>query len=440
MTLVESLSGVRGIFGSELTETIVKNYATAYNSLIGSKKKIVVGYDTRQSNQIIKEWIANSTDFTILDVGVLPAPGVAFCVKHFGSDGGIIITASHNEPEYNGFKFLSSDGSIVDEKTSKKLMGKKDIEEKKAKTIDASKEALDAYLKHLLSFITKDDVKKMKKMKIKLLLDPNGGASSLVLPSLLKSLKLDYVLLNSKPGVFKRKIEPNIKTLEYLIPIINAEGCDFGAGFDCDSDRIEFVLPDSGFANAHGHMINGNYVLALAIESMFMEKLSNVVVNTATSNLVKDVVKKHGAKTYETDVGEINVVEEMKKRRSVIGGEGSNGGVIIDPIPMRDGILTLILILRLIVRTGKRIEKILERYPRYYTTAIKINGEIDKNIIERFKGKVIKKGYCTKIVDGNSFIYFRKSLTEHNIARIIADSDNPKTTEQLILKATTKFL
>jgi phosphomannomutase len=430
--LIESLSGIRGIFGQELTEEIVKGYAASFCE---GKKRIALGYDTRQSNQTIKRWITEVSGGTILDVGILPTPAICMALKALKADAGIIITASHNEPEFNGLKLLGKDGSIITEKEFFKLKNEKDrvkITFSKAKVLDKRKEALDSYLKFVFSNLSKKDLLNIKASKIKLLLDPNGGASIPVLKEIMPKLGIRFKILNEALGTFSRKIEPTIASLDYL----NLEGYDFAAAFDCDSDRIEFVLPkNADFAIKHSPVVDGNYVLAMAIDEVLSGRKSDVIVNLATSNLVAAIAQKHKSKIIIVDVGETNIVQAMKKNKAIIGGEGSSGGVIISPGKSRDGILTLLIVLKFLARKKQSLDSVLCSYPQFFSFQRKIiaNSFNPEKIKASFqKSKIIESGYGIRVEIGESWIFFRPSKTEHGILRVITDSTSPEKASKLM--------
>jgi phosphomannomutase len=270
------------------------------------------------------------------------------------------------------------------------------------------------------------------------LIDPNGGSAITVLEKLFKRLGVKTKIINNKLGQFSRLIEPNITSLSYLSGQVSEGGFTFGCGFDCDADRVEFVLPEQ--------MVSGQYVLALACDAYLRgTKNQIVVVNDCTSYLVSEVIKKYGAKVKEVEVGETNVVEAMEKEKSIIGGEGSNGGVIVFPIKCRDGIMTTVLIIKLIAELGKSLSTILDDYPKYYTErtiknclpdrAVWIKSELEEYF--RQKGYNIKKtggknGGLKILIDKNNFLWFRSSKTEMGIFRIIADGDNRKLVKELL--------
>ncbi|MDP2950901.1 MAG: hypothetical protein Q8N55_00805, partial [bacterium] len=313
-----------------------------------------------------------------------------------------------------------------DEKEFKKELSSLD---RRSLAPSKEKEAINLYCEYVLEKLGKDAVDTIRQAGLKVLLDPNGGTALKVLKQLALKFNLKAKFVNDEIGVFNRLIEPKVESLAYLDKFFEKDGFEFAAGFDCDADRVEFV--------SNGSLINGNYVLALACESVLQGTENQVVVtNDVTSYLVRDVIKKYQAVTKEVEVGETVVVSEMEKQKSIIGGEGSNGGVIIPPIKCRDGIMTFCLILKLITEKGQPLSNILKGYPRYYSSHNKVacqpeNALSLKRKLESYyqsKGYVIKKtgddtGGLKAECDQNSYIWFRLSKTEPGAFRIYVETD-----------------
>ncbi len=436
--IVESFSGIRGIYGEDITEEIAQKYAISYCREF-KPSVLVIGGDSRSSTASLKKAIIQALDVEkIIDVGVLPVQTVEHAVFSFSADGGFYISASHNEPEYNGWKMLKKDGSILYEEQANKIIErvhnfKEEIIFKDKEIIDKSQEAKDNYISYLLQKLGDEAVKKIREKNFKVLADPNGGSSINILPILFEKLNVKAHIINKNLGEFKRKVEPNKESLSYLKDKV--KDYDFAFGFDADADRVEFVLKSD-------HRMSGQYVLALACDALLKgTKNQVVVVNDATSCLVRDVIKKHHAVIKETEVGEINVVVEMEKQKSIVGGEGSNGGVVVSPIKCRDGIMTTCLIFKIMAQENKSLVDIVSEYPKYYSKRDNLRCSnplsVKNSIEEYFKDYKIKKtgdetGGMKIMFDDNSFLFFRQSKTEAEVFRIIADGDDEhKVTEML---------
>src|SRR3989338_3118597 len=236
MPLVESFSGIRGIYGKDLNENIAVRYAYSYLSFLRNKTKkktptIVIGMDTRPSGQKLKEAIIGILDCSFIDVGIATTPAVEFAVRHFDADGGIIITASHNEPYWNGFKFLGNDGAVLSEKemdevikNSRFLKNFHKIQERKI--TEKNEEAIEEYKNFVLKIIGKKSIENIRKSRQKILIDPNGG-SGIIAKSILESVGIEVVALNMEIGQFNRTIEPTEDALINLKSAIEENNADF---------------------------------------------------------------------------------------------------------------------------------------------------------------------------------------------------------------------
>jgi len=440
--LIQSFSGIRGIYGKDLTDDIARRYAHVFNEFLRKRLNkeplIVVGHDTRASSNDLKEAVFDSL-FDIIDVGIMPVAAIELAVREYKADGGIMITASHNDPEFNGFKFLDKDGAVLrpddinivikqfknisnlsEEEFLDKHLYKEELKEKIKKVNKKNKDLIIRYSDFLKKIVGEID------NKVKVILDVNGG-SGIILDEIIKKLGLANIkLINDKAGEFKRKIEPNEESLKYLKTIMKKENAEFAAGFDCDADRVEILLKD-------GSLVDGNYLLALIVDDILGKNKGIVVTNDATSNVVRRVAEKHDCEVKEVEVGEINVVDEMLKLKSPIGGEGSNGGVILPPSRCRDGILSILYLLKIINNRKKSLNQLIKELPKYYTLQkkIKVDKPIDRNKIKKYylnKKYLIQEtgditGGLKIIINKNNFVWFRVSKTEPNLLRIIADSE-----------------
>jgi phosphomannomutase len=305
--------------------------------------------------------------------------------------------------------------------------------------INRHQEAIDEYIKYVVAKIGPESQRKIKQMGLKLLIDPNGGAALVVLSQLFSELGVEAEIINNQPGQFNRLIEPKAESLSYLSDRMASNDFAFAVGFDCDADRMEIVLsPSSAFAKKMGTPnVSGNYVLALACDAILRGTKGEVVpTNDVTSYLVRDVIKKYGAAIDEVEVGEINVVEAMEAKDSIIGGEGSCAGVIVFPIKCRDGLITMVLALKLIADEGKGLSEILNNYPEYFSDRTKVASSPERAVVirgkieEYFEAKnwLVKKtgdatGGLKAHLDENSYVWFRQSKTEPGVFRIYAEGD-----------------
>lgn len=458
MALVASFSGIRGIYGKDLTDSIAVKYAYSYLSFLRQKTKknvptIVIGMDTRPSGAKLLDSIMGILDCNFIDVGISPTPAIEFAVRYFNADGGIIITASHNEPFWNGFKFLGSDGAVLNEnemnlviKGPSSFKNFHKIQERKIS--EKHDEAIKKYSDFVLGIAGKQNLNRIKKSNQKIIIDPNGGAG-IAAKKILEQAGVNVIGINMNFGEFNRAVEPTEDSMVYLKNLIDDKNADFAAGFDCDADRVEILMKN-------GQFLSGNYALALVVDEILSSlpnpQYNTVVVNDATSNAVRDVARKYKAKIKEVEVGETNVVQEMQKLKAVAGGEGSSGGVIIPPSTCRDGILTLLMLLSIVAKKEEKLEDLADELPKYFTLKNKMEFKASKhNSIKNYlKNYYSKKRFeikenggikgSLKVTTGkNSFVWFRASKTEGNVFRIISDSDDKKEAEKLIEEAVQAF-
>ncbi|TKJ17217.1 hypothetical protein CEE44_01645 [Candidatus Woesearchaeota archaeon B3_Woes] len=467
--LIESFSGIRGLYEEDITEEVIINYTQSFVNFLKKKNqsiKIVLGMDTRESSNSINELMKKTLleqGADVVDVGFNTTPAIQQGVRYFKADGGIIITASHNEPEYNGWKFLRNTGSVLKPEEIQEVIqtrGSIDVQksENKGTEENKEKELQENYIDFVLDILGEERMNKIKEANLKIAVDPNGGTAATIIKQILEKLNVDVVCKNMELGIFNRLIEPNKESLASLAESIDENNADLGAGWDCDGDRVELVIPKySVFSEKHGRVLSGQQVLALLVEEVLTDYNNGektVVINDATSDLVTEIAKKHNADVLEVEVGEINVVEKMDEVNAIVGGEGSSSGGIFPPSKCRDGTLSLVLILDLIAKRGK-ITDILTEFPDYYTLRKKIECNPEKSIKLRKKleelwneqpyVKEIRKtgdetGGFKIVMKDNSWVWYRASKTEAGIFRIIADSTSKKSSEDLLLKGEEIFL
>ncbi len=462
---METLSGIRGIYGESLTKEVAENYARAYGIFLINKNRgkirVVVGGDTRKSSKALmgvftREWLRMG--FEVINVGVATTPMIELGVRIYRAQGGVIVTASHNEPEYNGWKLLQASGAILGARESEIIIKKaKEMgtlvqrAKQSGKLISKEKDLPGKYIDFVLKTIGQTTAKKIRQGNFKVLIDANGGTAAVVASQLFRQLGVKMIGINMRLGQFQRLVIPNKETLAYLTPIIDKERADFGVGLDCDADRAEMIIDSQNvLAKKRGNMINGHEALALAIDAL--KPKGAVVINLPTSHLIYQVAKKYGVKIKEVDVGETNVVTEMERQQSLIGGEGSNGGVIVAPGKCRDGLLNTVLILRLMAERQKPLEEILAGYPLFFEERKIVSANENQAGLLKIKireyyekrGKAIKSAPGADsglkiLFDKNNWLFFRGSKTEPGVFRIIANGDDRRLVNKMILDGEKTF-
>lgn len=461
--LVESFSGVRGIWGKGLNKKLAQKYAVSYSRLLseklGRKLRLIIGYDTRPSSKEIARIFRDGFSLDaieIIDVGMLAKAAVELGVRTYELDGGVMITASHSPKEFNGWELLDQTGAIISPDFLERIKDYQadyrdafprrgrhpDSPDGPPKVENKQQDLKNRYIDFAKEIIGKKGLDAIQKKQFKIVLDPNGGSAVSLIKQFCQSLGVEGYYLNMKAGKFARKIEPDFESLNYLKDVIKKQDADFGIGFDCDADRAEIVLPD-------GSIVNGQYILAILVDEI-LAGLENpqgrvVVTNDCTSNLVRKIAEKYGAEVEEVEISEINVVNKMLERNSPVGGEGSASGAIFPPSRCRDGFLSLAIILRYLTRKKKTLAGALKEFPGFYSFRDKLKCpqekqvEVRQNIKEyllehnfKIQERGGETGTVKALVEPNSFIFFRASKTEPGVFRVISDAPDKDKAKELL--------
>ncbi|UCH32622.1 MAG: phosphoglucosamine mutase [Candidatus Bathyarchaeota archaeon] len=366
-------NGIRGVVNDELTPEFVIKIAEAIGTYF-KQGRILLGYDGRISNIMMANAVTSglvSTGCDVFNAGLGPTPCIQYTVKNHKMDGGVMITASHNPPEYNGIKVLSSDGVEISRRQEIRIENIffKDA----AKRVDwqgvgnstVLPNALDEYKEAIKKHV---DVTAIEKNHYHAVVDAVNGVGGLVAPYLLRELGCQVTSINANiDGTFpNRPPEPRPENLQDLITTVIAVGADFGVAFDGDADRTIFV-------DDKGEVQWGDRTFAL-IEKAFLQNNpgETIVTPISSSQVVKEVAEEYGGQLVWTRVGSTIVSHTMKKLKAKLGGE-ENGGVFYGPHqPVRDGAMTIALMLEILARTGRSLSQLLLELPRYHLEKDKI--------------------------------------------------------------------
>ncbi len=468
-SLVESFSGIRGVWGESLTEDACRRYGFSYGQWVTrhhANATVVVGADTRPSRPYVKRAIEAGMVAAgvaeIIDIGILSTPATEHAVRAFGAAGGVMITASHNPAEHNGMKFLQPSGAVLNAEDAAAVIAASRqpapvVHSRHVGMSDRRGEAIAAYLAHLevSTHLTREDVEQFHD---RVLFDFNGGAGSEPGIAFAKEWSIPADFYHELPGDFWRAIEPNATSLTPLAHKLASEGLAFACAFDCDADRMELVLPASSrFARAQGTpVVSGQYVLGLVVRAVLETtpdiRSLPIVTNDATSQLVADVARGFGATVEEVEVGETNVVTRMLERGSVLGGEGSSGGSIVAPGQCRDGLQALAIIVKYLARKGVSLDDALTSLPQFSTLAVKVQCPGEKQRAVRGALVTAYQNTGARVVtsggdDGgvkawtsdDTWVWFRASKTEPGVFRCIADARERSTAEDLLAEAKVVF-
>lgn len=441
MTLIKSISGIRGIIGASLDLKIVKKYVLAF-SKISPNGTIILARDTRNSGEnFISNTIAafDTVDRLSINCGIIPTPTAQLLIEKNNYAGGIVFTASHNPSNWNGMKFINSNGVFINEEefnqlenTANEIVSNED--NIKINMVDCSKQSIDAHISSVsnLSIINKT---KIRNKKFKVAIDCTNGATSKALPLLLKELNCEIIKINSTFNEdFGRSPEPIPENLNDLSKLTINSNADIGFATDPDGDRLSII-------DNKGKPLGEELTLSLAIYYFlkYFPKSRNkpIITNLSTSKLTEYISKKFNVPLIRTAVGEINVVNDMIKLNSLLGGEG-NGGVILRECHLgRDSLVAAAMILNLLSNENKSISNIRKSLPYYYiqkssVELISDNLDIFERVKKHFKNEVIIEIDGMKIEFNNGdWIHIRKSNTEP-IIRIISESNSNSTAIKLI--------
>lgn len=430
MTLIKSISGIRGTIGGHagdnLTPLDVVKFTTTYARLIaernpGRKLTIVIGRDARISG----EMVANLVEGTLLgcgvdvvNVGLCTTPGTELAVTAHKADGGIIITASHNPRQWNALKLLNGEGEFLSDAEGKRVLAMAEEEDFAYPEIDGiglvvSRESYnERHIEQVLA-LPLVDVEAVRARKFKVVVDAVNSVGGIVMPELLRRLGCEVVELNCEPtGEFAHNPEPLPQNLTQIAQVIVREKADLGIVVDPDVDRLAFV-------NEDGTMFVEEYTLVAVADYVLSHKVGNTVSNLSSSRALRDVTERHGGRYYASAVGEVNVVAKMKEVGAVIGGEG-NGGVIYPELHYgRDALVGTALFLTHLAKCGMTMTQLRATYPAYYASKNKIELtpaiDVDKVLREikaRYAGEKVNDIDGVKIDFAENWVHLRKSNTE----------------------------
>jgi phosphomannomutase len=434
-----SVSGVRGIAGTSLTPEIIVKFAMSFATYIEGGT-VFIATDTRPSKTMVKSAVISgllSCGCEVVDFGVCPTPVLQYAVRKLGANGGIAITASHNNTEWNALIFIRNDGMFLNSYQAEEVL---DIyhEESfdkvswdKLKGIKSYTNFFDQYLNDLFQLI---DVDMIKKKKFTVATDTVNGATCEYTKHLLSLLNVKVIPINDIPnGLFARDPEPIPENLSQLSSIVKATNVELGFAQDADGDRLAIV-------DEQGNPIGEEYTLVF-IENFILEKTKGVVVtNLSTTQLVDDVAKKYGCEVVRTKVGDIYVAETIYNLSAVIGGEG-NGGVVYPKFHYaQDSFSSICLILWLLSYYNTTVSELKKQIGHYFKLYKKFYIEPEKtyDIISSLQETFSKFDIDTTdgikfFVNKKTWFHIRPSGTEP-LLRIIGESDDKKLLEEFYKK------
>ncbi len=367
-----SISGIRGIVGESLTPQLIIKFSEAFSTYIGGGT-IAVGSDTRPSAEMVKNAVFAgllSCGASPLDLGILPIPSLQIYTKAKNLDGAISITASHNPIEWNALKLIRKGGHYLYPYEAEELLdvyyqGRFQRVERPEK-IEVESEPFSVHKEKIVRLV---DTSIIKEKKIRVVVDPCGGAASPYVQSFLESLGAEVVCVNcALAGGFPRNPEPIPANLQALCEAVREHKADMGFAQDADADRLAAV-------DENGVPIGEEYTLALAVDYYLQQKGKGpVVVNLSTSKVIDDIARKAGVDLFRSRVGEINVARMMEEKGSKIGGEGNGGIMIADVHTCRDSFAGMAYLLEYLAWSGKKLSEMRKKLPDYFMIKHKVGA------------------------------------------------------------------
>lgn len=451
MTLIKSISGIRGTIGGKvgdnLTPVDAVKFASAYGTWLKqhSKKEkltVVIGRDARISGPMIHNLVVNTLiglGVDVIDLGLSTTPTVEIAVPLEKADGGIILTASHNPKQWNALKLLNEKGEFLSGEAGAIIL---DIAEREAfdfsdvdnlGEITSNDAFMDIHIDEVLD-LPLVDIEAVKNAKFKVVVDGVNSSGGIIIPKILELMGVECVKLYCEPnGHFPHNPEPLKEHLTDISELVVKEKADFGIVVDPDVDRLAFISED-------GEMFGEEYTLVAIADYVLSKTPGNTVSNMSSSRALRDVTNLHGG-TYEASaVGEVNVVELMKKNNAIIGGEGNGGIIYPESHYGRDSIVGVALFLTHLAHKKMKVSELRATYSQYFMSKnkIELTPQIDVDAIlvamtEKYKSENISTVDGVKIDFAENWVHLRKSNTEP-IIRIYTEAKSQEEADKLALR------
>lgn len=430
MTLIKSISGIRGTIGGQAGDTLnpldIVKFTSAYATFIRrsgqcESNKIVVGRDARISGSMVRQVVCGTLmgmGYDVMDIGLATTPTTELAVRMSGAEGGIIITASHNPRHWNALKLLNhegefltaADGQAVLEIAEREDFNYADVDHLGTYTLD------DSYnQRHIDSVLALPlvDVEAVKKAKFRVVVDAINSVGAIILPGLLQALGVEYTLLNGEPnGDFAHNPEPLEKNLSGIMTEMSKGGYDLGIVVDPDVDRLAFIQED-------GKMFGEEYTLVSVADYVLSHTPGNTVSNLSSTRALRDVTQRHGGEYFAAAVGEVNVTTKMKAVNAVIGGEGNGGVIYPESHYGRDALVGIALFLSSLAQKGCKASELRATFPNYYIAKNRIDltpsTDVDailRKVKEMYSDEQVTDIDGVKIDFPDKWVHLRKSNTE----------------------------
>ena len=447
MTLIKSISGIRGTIGGATGDTLnpldIVKFTTAYATFIPRKtNKIVVGRDGRISGPMVRDVVCGTLvgmGFDVIDIGYASTPTTELAVRMSGADGGIIITASHNPRQWNALKLLNSEGEFLTAADGQRVLEIAEKEDFNYAEVDklghvVNDDSFDD--RHIQSVIDLRlvDVEAIRKAHFTVCVDSINSVGGIILPKLLERLGVDYTFLNRDvTGDFAHNPEPLEKNLQGIMAEMKSGKYNLGIVVDPDVDRLAFICED-------GKMFGEEYTLVSVADYVLSQTPGNTVSNLSSTRALRDVTEKRGGKYTAAAVGEVNVTTKMKEVNAVIGGEGNGGVIYPESHYGRDALVGIALFLTSLAKKGCKVSELRSQFPDYQIAKNRIDltpeTDVDailvkvKEMFAKDPDAVVNDIDGVKIDFPDRWVHLRTSNTEP-IIRVYSEAATMEAADEL---------
>ena len=459
MTLIKSISGIRGTIGGRTGDTLnpldIVKFTTAYATFIRrnggngqdadfnhNRPTVVVGRDARISGVMVDNVVCGTlmgAGYDVVNIGLATTPTTELAVQQLGADGGIIITASHNPRQWNALKLLNREGEFLTAADGAEVLAIAEKEDFEYADVD--------HLGHYINCDEADqwhiddvlglelvDREAICKAHFRVCVDAINSVGGIILPKLLDALGVEYTILNAEPtGDFAHNPEPLEKNLQGIMDEMRTDKYDLGIVVDPDVDRLAFISED-------GTMFGEEYTLVSVADYVLSRTAGNTVSNLSSTRALRDVTEKHGGQYAAAAVGEVNVTTKMKQVGAVIGGEGNGGVIYPESHYGRDALVGIALFLSLLAQKGMRVSELRQTYPNYFIAKNRIDltpeTDVDAILDEVKQMFAADKSATVNDIDGvkidfpDRWVHLRKSNTEP-IIRVYSEAHSMEEADEL---------
>ena len=448
MTLIKSISGIRGTIGGRTGDTLnpldIVKFTTAYATFIRrhtaeGSGKIVVGRDARMSGQMVDSIVCGTLvgmGFDVLNIGLATTPTTELAVPMSGADGGIIITASHNPRQWNALKLLNANGEFLTKDDGNEVLDIAEREDFEYAEVDKLGKIFndssfdDRHIESVLN-LSLVDVEAVRKAGFKVCVDSINSVGGVILPKLLDRLGVEYKFLNAEPtGDFAHNPEPLEKNLTGIMDEMKSGAYDLGIVVDPDVDRLAFICED-------GRMFGEEYTLVSVADYVLSHTPGNTVSNLSSTRALRDVTQRYGGTYTAAAVGEVNVTTKMKEVGAVIGGEGNGGVIYPESHYGRDALVGIALFLSSLAHKGCKVSELRATFPEYFIAKNRIDltpsTDVDAILVkvkEMYSNEQVNDIDGVKIDFPDKWVHLRKSNTEP-IIRVYSEASTIEAADAL---------